>query len=241
MEPILDELRRRGQEISPSQDQNLIMSLMRIYRCCLQIFDEEQYYTKIDLKNKLNLLDQFFVFSCIWSLGGSVTTDYRKSMSMLMKRHFGGDMAAPPDGKKKKIILPDSGLLYDYKYTLKSPSSFEGEWIPWVNFIDQGEVIPKNIQPQEILVKTSDTIRYSFLLHMNILNEIPTLFCGPTGTGKSVYIKNLLMNGLDKEKYKTTEVGFSAQTTSMQTQDIVDNNLDRRKKGIYGKILFVFV
>lgn len=150
-------------------------------------------------------------------------------------------MAAPPDGKKKKIILPDSGLLYDYKYTLKSPSSFEGEWIPWVNFIDQGEVIPKNIQPQEILVKTSDTIRYSFLLHMNILNEIPTLFCGPTGTGKSVYIKNLLMNGLDKEKYKTTEVGFSAQTTSMQTQDIVDNNLDRRKKGIYGKILFVFV
>jgi hypothetical protein len=43
------------------------------------------------------------------------------------------------------------------------------------------------------------------------------------------------MNGLDKEKFKAIEVGFSAQTTSMQTQEIIDNNLDRRKKGVYGK------
>ena len=103
-----------------------------------------------------------------------------------------------------------------------------------MNFIDQGEVIPKNTQPQEILVKTSDTIRYSYLLKTNILNEIPSLFCGPTGTGKSLYIKNLLMNGLDKEKFKTTEVGFSAQTTSTQTQEIIDSNLDRKKKGVFG-------
>ncbi len=45
----------------------------------------------------------------------------------------------------------------------------------------------------EILVKTTDTIRYSYLLLLNIRNEVPTLFCGPTGTGKSVYIKNALM------------------------------------------------
>ena len=39
-------------------------------------------------------------------------------------------------------------------------------------------------------------MRYSYLLKTNIFNEIPTLFCGPTGTGKSVYIKNVLLNDL---------------------------------------------
>jgi len=59
-------------------------------------------------------------------------------------------------------------------------------------------------------VKTVDTIRYTYLLKNNILNEYPTLFCGPTGTGKSAYINNLLMNDLDKSIYQSIEVGFSA-------------------------------
>jgi len=42
------------------------------------------------------------------------------------------------------------------------------------------------------------------------MNEYPTLFCGPTGTGKSAYINNLLMNELDKSMYQSIEVGFSA-------------------------------
>ena len=52
-------------------------------------------------------------------------------------------------------------------------------------------------------------MRYSFLLTTNILNEVPTLFCGPTGTGKSVYIKNVIMKGLPEE-YSSIELGFSA-------------------------------
>jgi len=59
-------------------------------------------------------------------------------------------------------------------------------------------------------VKTVDTIRYTYLLKNNIMNEYPTLFCGPTGTGKSAYINNLLMNELDKSMYQSIEVGFSA-------------------------------
>jgi dynein heavy chain len=41
------------------------------------------------------------------------------------------------------------------------------------------------------------------------MNEHPTLFCGPTGTGKSAYIKSVL-NILPKEKYTAIEIGFSA-------------------------------
>lgn len=52
----------------------------------------------------------------------------------------------------------------------------------------------KDARVQEIIVTTVDTVRYSFIQKFCILNEIPTLFVGPTGTGKSVFIQNVLMN-----------------------------------------------
>jgi len=63
---------------------------------------------------------------------------------------------------------------------------------------------------------------------------IPTLFVGPTGTGKSIYIQNVLMNELPREKYMTIEIGFSAQTHCNQVQDIVDGKLDKIRLGHFG-------
>lgn len=56
-----------------------------------------------------------------------------------------------------------------------------------------------------------DTVRYSWILKLNIENGFPSLFCGPTGTGKTCYIKDLLTNGLSKDIYNMIiDVGFSA-------------------------------
>ena len=45
------------------------------------------------------------------------------------------------------------------------------------------------------------------------------------GTGKTVYINNHLLSGLDKEKFSIITLGFSAQTTANQTQDIIEAKL----------------
>ena len=53
---------------------------------------------------------------------------------------------------------------------------------------------------------------------MFVRYEAPILFIGPTGTGKSTYVTDKLMNGLAKDLFIPLIVNFSAHTKSMQVQ-----------------------
>lgn len=46
------------------------------------------------------------------------------------------------------------------------------------------------------------------------------MFVGPTGTGKSVYVQDKLMNELSKDRFVPSFVNFSAQTSANQCQVI---------------------
>ena len=90
--------------------------------------------------------------------------------------------------KLQKKILPssfDRGLIYDYVYYPE-----KNEWKHWMDLVNKETLdqFPKNTQVQDVIVTTIDTIRYSYLQEFFIAHEIQSLFVGPTGTGKSVYI-----------------------------------------------------
>lgn len=86
--------------------------------------------------------------------------------------------------------------------------------------------------------------RYTFLVNQLVLHKRCALFVGPTGTGKSVYLKKHLQDGLT-DAFTSMVMTFSAQTSANMTQDIVDARLDKRRKGVYGppvgKQMVVFV
>ncbi|GFH11506.1 uncharacterized protein HaLaN_07014, partial [Haematococcus lacustris] len=85
-----------------------------------------------------------------------------------------------------------------------------------------------------IIVTTLDVVRYSFLIATLVAAHQPLLLVGPTGTGKSSYIKAHLATGLDRKTWMSMVFNFSAQTSTSMTQDMIDGKLDKRRKGVYG-------
>lgn len=61
-------------------------------------------------------------------------------------------------------------------------------------------------------------VRYTYLIDKLTQNHFPVLLVGPTGTGKSVYMKDYLMTKLDRTAWTYMSFGFSAQTSVNMTQ-----------------------
>ena len=57
---------------------------------------------------------------------------------------------------------------------------------------DKLDDFPRGTNVTDIIVTTMDTIRYGYMQEMFIMNDIRTIFVGPTGTGKTAYIQNVI-------------------------------------------------
>jgi len=62
-------------------------------------------------------------------------------------------------------------------------------------------------------------------MEMIIKSDLHILFCGPTGTGKTISINKQLREGFDPQYYSNFSISFSAQTTANQTQNIIDGKM----------------
>nr|XP_044991758.1 dynein axonemal heavy chain 12 [Jaculus jaculus] len=227
--PSLAFRKKNCKELIPTSNSNAVVSLTRLFEvllCDVVECDPTSKHIRVWIM-------ACFIFSLVWSVGGSCDTDGRVAFDHFVRSIIAGkveDSSIPPSVSKWECPFEEKGLVYDYTYELRN----RGRWIHWHELIKSTSVEDKCTKIQDIIIPTMDTIRYTFLMDLSITYAKPLLLVGPTGTGKSVYVKDKLMNHLEKDKYFPFYMNFSARTSANQIQNIIMARLDKRRKGVFG-------
>jgi len=104
------------------------------------------------------------------------------------------------------------GQLYDAFYDAHSR-----KWIEWSAIVPE-YTPPAPFEFSRILVPTTDSVLYTWMLSRLVGTEKPVLFVGESGTAKTVTIQNFLSKELQPEKFNVLNINFSSRTTSRDVQ-----------------------
>jgi len=219
VEPTIKYLRTSLKEVVTTMDNNICQSLMRIVDCFLVPYTDTEIkkITAEELDHLESILESLFMFSFVWSFCCTIDFDSRLKMDLFLKELI----------KKNTGIDHPPNSVYEYFY-----NQTEKKYVEWSE--TNGPLnIDSKMQYHEIMIPTTDSARNIYFLKLLITNEKHVLNVGPTGTGKSLNINQLLTRELG-EDYQYISMVFSAQTGCNQTQDTIDGKLDKRRKGVYG-------
>ncbi|KAL7706715.1 dynein heavy chain cytosolic putative [Lotmaria passim] len=205
-------------EYSPSSWPCLVVSCFNLFDCFMGPYTATRTYEVP--QDKLDLLQEIYlhllVFSIVWSFGA---TGDRAS-----RLHFDKFLRDELRLRNVGIDLPVIGTLQDYQFMAE-----ERRWIAWTERLPSftTQVTQKNFS--DIIVPTADVARYKYVNRLLLEHSYHTLCCGPTGTGKTVLMRQLLMQEMPKE---CTPIffTFSARTSANQTQDLIFSKFEVRKR-----------
>uniref|UniRef100_A0A8C2VP56 Dynein axonemal heavy chain 3 n=1 Tax=Chinchilla lanigera TaxID=34839 RepID=A0A8C2VP56_CHILA len=239
VQPCLEFIRLHCKFVVQSSPIHLAFSMMRLYSSLLDEIrdagsEESESFEGLSSQQIFLWLQGLFLFSLVWTVAGTINADSRKKFDLFFRNLIMGMDDNHPRPKSVKLtknnIFPERGSIYDF-FFIKHGS---GHWDTWTEYITKEEEnIPANAKVSELIIPTMETARQSFFLKTYLDHEIPMLFVGPTGTGKSAITNNFLLR-LPKNIYVPNCINFSARTSANQTQDIIMSKLDRRRKGLFG-------
>ncbi|XP_014014461.1 dynein axonemal heavy chain 3 [Salmo salar] len=236
VQPCLDFISRECRFLVSTSPIHLAYSLMRLYTCLLDdIASSGADGTEPMSSQQVTMwLQGLFLFAVVWSVGGTINGDSRNKFDAFYRNLIMGMDDNHPRPKSVKLtknnVFPERGTIYDYYFHKQGT----GQWNTWTDSITKEEsTIAAGANVSDLIIPTMETARQLFFLQTYLAHEVPMLFVGPTGTGKSV-INNSFLLKLPKERYTPNCINFSARTSANQTQDIIMGKLDRRRKGVFG-------
>ncbi|GIQ83153.1 dynein heavy chain, partial [Kipferlia bialata] len=183
-------------------------------------------------------LDMRLLFSLTWSMGGNLVGDCRpgfddKLNSILRDKelhaaHPTADIPALQALVPRGMADGKPMTVFDY-YVDEVSRSFA----PWSQAVPKFTYDPA-VPSYECIVPTVDSVRQTALVALLAQAGKNVLLCGPTGTAKSVVLSSWLRTGECEEEFNTASLGFSAQTQPEQTEGLLQEKLERKRKNLFG-------
>ena len=231
--PLLRLVKKECKEPVETKNTELFLNLLKLMNSHLKEFHDEEVCAKISASDVIKRVDGAFLISLIWSLGCTTDEGGRIKFDTSLR-----ELCTADGVPKLAAAIPEKNTVYDWAWVTK-----DLKFKSWLEIVPSFSIVP-TAQFQDILVPTLDTIRYGYILETQLHNDYPVMFCGETGTGKSVMVKEKLMKGMGDD-FLSHFMNFSANSKANQTQDIIDGKVDKRRKGVFGpplgKKLVVFV
>jgi len=252
LDPILWYLRRDCRSPVPTMDIMLARACMRMIEAHMDIWIDvpEQPSKAPDSKKGVEILQGLFMFSLIWAVGATVDAASRLKFDAFFKQLLrkevpeilstpGAPQPVFADIKLTKAPPVDKGVVFDCCFD----QTRSWAWIDWTKTVPE-YAVPKGAKFGDIFVTTVDTVQASYIIDVLTTHNVPMLVAGNTGTGKTQMARDRLLNGINtemvqaakgvKDVYTNIFLNFSAQTSARASQNIIDSQLDKRRKGVFG-------
>ena len=170
-------------------------------------------------EEKKKLFIPIFAWCYIWGMGASLDERSKERFDDIVRELFKGAQ------------IPQGGSAYDYYFDNKKEKGFK-HWNTKVPTF----VYDKDVPYFDLLVPTNDSYRHSFCLELLLSREKPSFFTGLSGVGKSVVIQNSLQRFQEEKDIVPIFINFSAQTSSMRTQQAIEDKLEKKKRTLFGAL-----
>ncbi|XP_059054918.1 dynein axonemal heavy chain 12 [Achroia grisella] len=224
-DPLVYYVRKYCGQLVTGGEVNLVISSLRL----IEMLMDNAIEGEEDTKYTRTWFLASFMTAMVWGVGGILNTESREKFDDLVKEYFRGEKGIPDKLDRLDVSIPSEGMLIDHYYMYKG----KGCWKPWPEAVKAVQA-KEQINLLQTVIPTLETEKYIFLLRLHTKFSKPLLLIGPTGTGKSFYVQNFLMNCLDMDKYTPGFITFTTTTSANQTQDLVISKLVKRRKNNYG-------
>ncbi|XP_015126095.2 dynein heavy chain 12, axonemal [Diachasma alloeum] len=232
IEPSLEFVRKKCKISLFSGQINQVVSTMNLFQMYMDdaVEENDDYESNVEF-----WIQAAMMLAIVWGIGGTLDADSLEKFNdfcISLWKNQVEELPMPESIIDSLIALPTEGLIHDNFYTFKGKGA-------WKNFGDAArmEKIIETASIGQMIIPTIDTMKYQSLFLKHIKHRKRFLLYGETGTGKSFYIQDIMMNKLEEEFYLPNLITFTAKTSAANAQELVISKLYKRRKGQFGPMV----
>jgi dynein heavy chain len=162
----------------------------------------------------------YLAYCLIWSLGANLHDSSRNKFQVILR-----EAVAKVELPNSKVELPSDDI---YEYTIDPQYRSFQNW----DELKAEFKYNKNESFFNVLVPTSDTVKYNKMIGIFVDGGYNVLMTGETGVGKSVVTRDYLNNA--PEGVDNAVVNFSGKTTTQNLVNAFESKLEQRRRDVLG-------